>query len=273
MADDFDDFIAELDNASLQSSVLSLSKYLELDGGGGADTADKGRIDKLLDSLNDKQLEDLIDLDQLEQLERDLNADGELALATSSSSDDADLSPPNKMPRKECPSPKKSDTKQEKRGQLKTEELFCVCRKPHGNRFMICCDGCEEWFHGDCVGITTERGRHMEKAGEDYTCPKCSRAKEKNRLLYSEGPSPSRYESKSYSEQSESKSTAHIPSSLREKAKSLKVSTVMPTKHVSSDSRSYSRSYDSYDQGDRVCPVQYEERHEQGLQHYCTIRA
>ena len=51
------DFSQHLTSLS-QSSVLSLSKYLELDGGGaGADTADRGRIDKLLDSLNDQQLE------------------------------------------------------------------------------------------------------------------------------------------------------------------------------------------------------------------------
>ena len=58
---------------------------------------------------------------------------------------------------------------------------------------MICCDSCEEWYHGDCVGISLERGRQMEKASEDYTCAKCQRAKEK--------PAPQ----------------AHIPSSLREK--------------------------------------------------------
>uniref|UniRef100_UPI00358E8B74 death-inducer obliterator 1-like isoform X2 n=1 Tax=Myxine glutinosa TaxID=7769 RepID=UPI00358E8B74 len=40
-------------------------------------------------------------------------------------------------------------------------------------RFMICCDRCEDWFHGDCVGISVARGRQMEKHGEDYICPNC----------------------------------------------------------------------------------------------------
>ena len=40
-------------------------------------------------------------------------------------------------------------------------------------RFMISCDQCEEWFHGDCVGITLQRGRRMEQDGEEYVCPKC----------------------------------------------------------------------------------------------------
>lgn len=39
---------------------------------------------------------------------------------------------------------------------------------------MICCDRCEEWFHGDCVGISEARGRLMERNGEDYVCPNCS---------------------------------------------------------------------------------------------------
>lgn len=44
-------------------------------------------------------------------------------------------------------------------------------------RFMICCDRCEEWFHGDCVGITEARGRLMERNGEDYVCPDCTTKK------------------------------------------------------------------------------------------------
>lgn len=52
--------------------------------------------------------------------------------------------------------------------------LYCICHQPHNNRFMICCDRCEEWFHGDCVGISEGRGRLLEKDGEDYICPNCT---------------------------------------------------------------------------------------------------
>uniref|UniRef100_A0A452VBQ0 Death-inducer obliterator 1 n=1 Tax=Ursus maritimus TaxID=29073 RepID=A0A452VBQ0_URSMA len=52
--------------------------------------------------------------------------------------------------------------------------LYCICRQPHNNRFMICCDRCEEWFHGDCVGISEARGRLLERNGEDYICPNCT---------------------------------------------------------------------------------------------------
>ncbi|KAL0594526.1 Death-inducer obliterator 1 [Plecturocebus cupreus] len=66
-------------------------------------------------------------------------------------------------------------------GRLKPEcegydpnALYCICRQPHNNRFMICCDRCEEWFHGDCVGISEARGRLLERNGEDYICPNCT---------------------------------------------------------------------------------------------------
>ncbi|XP_066529390.1 death-inducer obliterator 1 isoform X2 [Hoplias malabaricus] len=52
--------------------------------------------------------------------------------------------------------------------------LYCICRQKHNNRFMICCDRCQEWFHGDCVGISEARGRLLEENEEDYICPSCS---------------------------------------------------------------------------------------------------
>ena len=52
MADDFDDFLTDFDDATLQSSALSLSKLLALDEG-----SEDGGFEKLLGSLNDKQLE------------------------------------------------------------------------------------------------------------------------------------------------------------------------------------------------------------------------
>ncbi|XP_013107132.2 death-inducer obliterator 1 [Stomoxys calcitrans] len=52
-------------------------------------------------------------------------------------------------------------------------KLWCICRQPHNNRFMICCDSCEDWFHGTCVNITKAMGLEMEQKGIDWTCPKC----------------------------------------------------------------------------------------------------
>lgn len=54
-------------------------------------------------------------------------------------------------------------------------KLWCVCREPHNNRFMICCDKCEDWFHGTCVGVTRAMGRQLEAKGLEWICPNCVR--------------------------------------------------------------------------------------------------
>lgn len=51
--------------------------------------------------------------------------------------------------------------------------LWCICKQPHNNRFMICCDGCEDWFHGKCVNITKAMGQAMEEQGIEWRCPNC----------------------------------------------------------------------------------------------------
>lgn len=38
------------------------------------------------------------------------------------------------------------------------------------DEFWICCDICEEWFHGKCVKITPARAEHIKH----YKCPSCS---------------------------------------------------------------------------------------------------
>lgn len=36
-------------------------------------------------------------------------------------------------------------------------------------RFYICCDKCQDWFHGSCVGVLQCEGDKMD----DYNCPNC----------------------------------------------------------------------------------------------------
>ena len=48
---------------------------------------------------------------------------------------------------------------------------YCVCRGPDDHRWMIQCDGCEDWFHGECVHITKEVG---ETLIQSYVCPNCT---------------------------------------------------------------------------------------------------
>ena len=56
-------------------------------------------------------------------------------------------------------------------------DLWCLCRQPEVDRFMIRCDmqggDCMVWYHGDCVGISKQRGNRMECTGEDFVCPIC----------------------------------------------------------------------------------------------------
>lgn len=42
---------------------------------------------------------------------------------------------------------------------------------------MICCDTCEDWFHGKCVGITKALGEQMEARCVEWNCPPCRKKK------------------------------------------------------------------------------------------------
>jgi PHD-finger len=54
------------------------------------------------------------------------------------------------------------------------DRLWCICKQPHNNRFMICCDKCEDWFHGKCVNVT--RKMESEMQGKEWRCPNCKAA-------------------------------------------------------------------------------------------------
>lgn len=43
--------------------------------------------------------------------------------------------------------------------------LYCICRRPHDQRAMIACDKCDEWYHFDCIKISS--------APKVYICPAC----------------------------------------------------------------------------------------------------
>uniref|UniRef100_A0A3P9JBL9 CXXC-type zinc finger protein 1 n=1 Tax=Oryzias latipes TaxID=8090 RepID=A0A3P9JBL9_ORYLA len=39
--------------------------------------------------------------------------------------------------------------------------VYCVCRRPDINCFMIGCDSCSEWFHGDCIGVSERAAKSI----------------------------------------------------------------------------------------------------------------
>uniref|UniRef100_A0A8D0GP89 PHD finger protein 3 n=1 Tax=Sphenodon punctatus TaxID=8508 RepID=A0A8D0GP89_SPHPU len=53
------------------------------------------------------------------------------------------------------------------------------CRKPHGNRFMVGCGRCDDWFHGDCVGLTLSQAQQMGEEDKEYVCVKCCAEEDK----------------------------------------------------------------------------------------------
>ncbi|VDO34168.1 unnamed protein product, partial [Onchocerca flexuosa] len=61
-------------------------------------------------------------------------------------------------------------------------ELYCVCQTPYNDsQFYVGCDGCEGWFHPQCVGITQECGSRSSTEAEraaEYLCPQCMRNKQ-----------------------------------------------------------------------------------------------
>lgn len=47
--------------------------------------------------------------------------------------------------------------------------VFCSCRGPEMLP-MVCCDFCDEWYHGGCVGMREEDMNRVES----YRCPRCA---------------------------------------------------------------------------------------------------
>lgn len=48
---------------------------------------------------------------------------------------------------------------------------YCICRGPDDHRWMISCDMCDDWFHGECVHIDKTIG---EALIQRYVCPGCT---------------------------------------------------------------------------------------------------
>lgn len=60
----------------------------------------------------------------------------------------------------------------------KEEVAYCICRTSETDRFMIGCDNCNEWYHGDCISITEEFAKRIQK----FYCLMC-RDKDPNLVI------------------------------------------------------------------------------------------
>ncbi|KAL1502138.1 hypothetical protein ABEB36_007328 [Hypothenemus hampei] len=48
-------------------------------------------------------------------------------------------------------------------------QAYCICRSSDSSRFMIACDACEEWYHGDCINISEKDAKLIKQ----YFCVRC----------------------------------------------------------------------------------------------------
>lgn len=48
-------------------------------------------------------------------------------------------------------------------------QLYCICRQPALHYFMIQCNKCQDWFHGECVGINRQKAAKIK----EFYCPLC----------------------------------------------------------------------------------------------------
>ena len=48
-------------------------------------------------------------------------------------------------------------------------DVYCFCRRPDRGRLMVQCDQCDGWFHGECMGVTTQEVADLDQ----YICPAC----------------------------------------------------------------------------------------------------
>ncbi len=52
---------------------------------------------------------------------------------------------------------------------------YCICRTNDSSGFMIMCDGCAGWFHGACIGVSTEEADDIDQ----YYCKDCEKTGKK----------------------------------------------------------------------------------------------
>jgi len=92
--------------------------------------------------------------------------------ASSGDDDDSDV-----------PKPRKKQSTRKKEPKV---VIYCICHQPDdGERPMIGCDGCQEWFHFDCLGMDKNEQLRVQ-AQERYYCPQCEKSGEGGKQHYDE---------------------------------------------------------------------------------------
>ncbi|XP_018571402.1 nucleosome-remodeling factor subunit NURF301 isoform X2 [Anoplophora glabripennis] len=77
------------------------------------------------------------------------------------------------------PSPPSTASTAAQKANLKKEKVYCICRTPYDEtKFYVGCDLCNNWFHGDCVGITEESSKSLT----EFICTECKQARDTQKL-------------------------------------------------------------------------------------------
>lgn len=70
---------------------------------------------------------------------------------------------------------KKSSKSGNSNNNNNTNTLYCICQTPYdAPSFMIACDRCDQWFHGECINISEKEGEFIDL----YFCPNCNKGKQ-----------------------------------------------------------------------------------------------
>lgn len=51
-----------------------------------------------------------------------------------------------------------------------SSKVYCVCREPEGERLMVYCDSCGEWFHAECIKMDENTAKRLPT----FTCHNCN---------------------------------------------------------------------------------------------------
>ncbi|XP_048203504.1 PHD finger protein 3 isoform X2 [Perognathus longimembris pacificus] len=101
------------------------------------------------------------------------------------------------------------------------------CKKPHGNRFMVGCGRCDDWFHGDCVGLSLYQAQQMGEEDKEYVCVKCCAEEDKKTEILDSDNLENQATAEVHSEDKTMEyekhdKTKHIDDTMKNKVKILK---------------------------------------------------
>lgn len=132
-----------------------------------------------------------------------------------------------------------------------TQQVYCICRSTDIDRFMIMCDKCLEWFHGDCIKVSSREAKYIKY----FYCKTCRKKHPTLKVKYRESKKHKRepevkerkHKQKNKSKKSHSSSNLESSSKLLEKFREhqkTKLSSKKESHEGSSSSRQSSHHRD-----------------------------